>query len=306
MTSLPATVADATVEAERVIAECREAGAASRLLSCIAATATYDPGTRQVRTYGPLNAALALAHGAGSGWCRSSEDWERDGRTVARIDMAVPILVKGASGMALMRRYPYEATEGDGAVTEPVCGRSCDRRAIEDVLSSGEIDCAGALGMVEAYFGVGDVGSPADWDLDHEGLKSAIARFKAAASAAHRAYEGRGGAYRPRRIEPARALPVPAEILAPAEVLDGEGVLDVGWDDYVRVVKPLINLLAGSYAKGSYDMGQALECFRAAVAEIKGGPSADGACALMRRYLPELAEDCQIEAEIARATEGLR
>jgi len=26
----------------------------------------------------------------------------------------------------------------------------------------------------------------------------------------------------------------------------------------------------------------------------------------MRRYLPELAEDCQLEAEIARATEGLR
>ena len=46
MTSLPTTVADATAEAERVIEECREAGDESRLLSCIAATATYDPGTR--------------------------------------------------------------------------------------------------------------------------------------------------------------------------------------------------------------------------------------------------------------------
>ena len=46
--------------------------------------------------------------------------------------------------------------------------------------------------------------------------------------------------------------------------------------------------------------------FRAAAAEIKGGASAEDACALMRRYLPELAEDCQLEAEIARATEGLR
>ena len=64
MTSLPTTVADATAEAERVIEECREAGDESRLLSCIAATATYDPGTRRVRTYGPLNAALAWAHGA--------------------------------------------------------------------------------------------------------------------------------------------------------------------------------------------------------------------------------------------------
>ena len=63
MTSLPTTVADATAEAERVIEECREAGDESRLLSCIAATATYDPGTRRVRTYGPLNAALAWAHG---------------------------------------------------------------------------------------------------------------------------------------------------------------------------------------------------------------------------------------------------
>ena len=72
------------------------------------------------------------------------------------------------------------------------------------------------------------------------------------------------------------------------------------------VVKPLINLLAASYAKGGYDAGCALECFRAAAAEIKGGASAEDACALMRRYLPELAEDCQLEAEIARATEGLR
>ena len=63
MTSLPTTVADATAEAERVIEECREAGDESRLLSCIAATATYDPGTRRVRTYGPLNAALAWAPG---------------------------------------------------------------------------------------------------------------------------------------------------------------------------------------------------------------------------------------------------
>jgi|GEM_PF-141787 len=102
------------------------------------------------------------------------------------------------------------------------------------------------------------------------------------------------------------ALPVPAEVLAPSEVLDGEGVLDAGWDGYVRVVKPLINLLAASYAKGGYDAGCALECFRAAAAEIKGGASAEDACALMRRYLPELAEDCQLEAEIARATEGLR
>ena len=89
-------------------------------------------------------------------------------------------------------------------------------------------------------------------------------------------------------------------------MLDGEGVLDAGWDGYVRVVKPLINLLAASYAKGGYDAGCALECFRAAAAEIKGGASAEDACALMRRYLPELAEDCQLEAEIARAMEGLR
>lgn len=306
MTSLPTTVADATAEAERVIEECREAGDESRLLSCIAATATYDPGTRRVRTYGPLNAALAWAHGAGSGWCRPAEDWERDGRAVARADMAVPVLVRGASGMALMRRYPYEATEGDGAVTEPVCGLSCDRRAVEDILSSDEIDCAGAYGMVEAYFGMGDVVAPAGGGLGQEGMKEVIASFKAAASAVHRAYEGRGGSYRPRRIEPARPLPVPAEVLAPSEVLDGEGVLDAGWDGYVRVVKPLINLLAASYAKGGYDAGCALECFRAAAAEIKGGASAEDACALMRRYLPELAEDCQLEAEIARATEGLR
>ena len=306
MTSLPTTVADATAEAERVIEECREAGEESRLLSCIAATATYDPGARRVRTYGPLNAALAWAHGAGSGWCRPAEDWERDGRAVARADMAVPVLVKGASGMALMRRYPYEATEGDGAVTEPVCGLSCDRRAVEDILSSGEIDCAGAYGMVEAYFGMGDVVAPAGGGLGQEGMKEVIASFKAAASAVHRAYEGRGGSYRPRRIEPARPLPVPAEVLAPSEVLDGEGVLDAGWDGYVRVVKPLINLLAASYAKGGYDAGCALECFRAAAAEIKGGASAEDACALMRRYLPELAEDCQLEAEIARAMEGLR
>lgn len=53
MTSLPTTVADATAEAERVIEECREAGDESRLLSCIAATATYDPGTRRVRLTGP-------------------------------------------------------------------------------------------------------------------------------------------------------------------------------------------------------------------------------------------------------------
>ena len=235
MTSLPTTVADATAEAERVIEECREAGDESRLLSCIAATATYDPGTRRVRTYGPLNAALAWAHGAGSGWCRPAEDWERDGRAVARADMAVPVLVRGASGMALMRRYPYEATEGDGAVTEPVCGLSCDRRAVEDILSSGEIDCAGAYGMVEAYFGMGDVVAPAGGGLGQEGMKEVIASFKAAASAVHRAYEGRGGSYRPRRIEPARPLPVPAEVLAPSEVLDGEGVLDAGWDGYVRV-----------------------------------------------------------------------
>ena len=303
---MPTTVADATAEAERVIEECREAGDESRLLSCIAATATYDPGTRRVRTYGPLNAALAWAHGAGSGWCRPAEDWERDGRAVARADMAVPVLVRGASGMALMRRYPYEATEGDGAVTEPVCGLSCDRRAVEDILSSGEIDCAGAYGMVEAYFGMGDVVAPAGGGLGQEGMKEVIASFKAAASAVHRAYEGRGGSYRPRRIEPERPLPVPAEVLAPSEVLDGEGVLDAGWDGYVRVVKPLINLLAASYAKGGYDAGCALECFRAAAAEIKGGASAEDACALMRRYLPELAEDCQLEAEIARATEGLR
>lgn len=230
-------------------------GDESRLLSCIAATATYDPGTRRVRTYGPLNAALAWAHGAGSGWCRPAEDWERDGRAVARADMAVPVLVRGASGMALMRRYPYEATEGDGAVTEPVCGLSCDRRAVEDILSSGEIDCAGAYGMVEAYFGMGDVVAPAGGGLGQEGMKEVIASFKAAASAVHRAYEGRGGSYRPRRIEPARPLPVPAEVLAPSEVLDGEGVLDAGWDGYVRVVKPLINLLAASYAKGGYDAG---------------------------------------------------
>ena len=208
--------------------------------------------------------------------------------------------------MALMRRYPYEATEGDGAVTEPVCGLSCDKRAVEDILSSGEIDCAGAYGMVEAYFGMGDVVAPAGGGLGQEGMKGVIASFKAAASAVHRAYEGRGGSYRARRIEPARPLPVPAEVLAPSEVLDGEGVLDAGWDGYVRVVKPLINLLAASYAKGGYDAGCALECFRAAAAEIKGGASAEDACALMRRYLPELAEDCQLEAEIARAMEGLR
>ena len=172
---MPTTVADATAEAERVIEECREAGEESRLLSCIAATATYDPGARRVRTYGPLNAALAWAHGAGSGWCRPAEDWERDGRAVARADMAVPVLVKGASGMALMRRYPYEATEGDGAVTEPVCGLSCDKRAVEDILSSGEIDCAGAYGMVEAYFGMGDVVAPAGGGLGQEGMKGVIA-----------------------------------------------------------------------------------------------------------------------------------
>ena len=31
-----------------------------------------------------------------------------------------------------------------------------------------------------------------------------LTTIKAAASAVHRAYEGRGGSYRPRRIEPAR------------------------------------------------------------------------------------------------------
>lgn len=46
MTSLPTTVADATAEAERVIEECREAGDESRLLSCIAATATYESRAR--------------------------------------------------------------------------------------------------------------------------------------------------------------------------------------------------------------------------------------------------------------------
>jgi len=307
MSGLPTTVAGATAEAERVLAECLEAGAGSRLLSCVAVTATYDAAGGAVRTYGPLNAALAWAHGAGSSWCRSAEDWERDGRSVARKEMAVPVLVKSGDGMALLRRYPYEATEGGGAVTEPVNGRSCERRIVDDILSAGEVDLSGTLGMVEAYFGVGDVSAPADaggWGQDD--LKRAIACFKASASAAHRAYEGRGGAYRPRRIEPAKPLPVAAEVLAPAEVTDGAGVMEASWEGYAGTVKPLINLLASCYARGSYDAGYALECFRAAAAEVKRDASFEDACALMRRYLPELAEDCLLETEIARAMEGLR
>ena len=68
MTSLPTTVADATAEAERVIEECREAGDESRLLSCIAATATYDPGTRRVRTYGPRTGRGTAAPSPGPTW----------------------------------------------------------------------------------------------------------------------------------------------------------------------------------------------------------------------------------------------
>lgn len=307
MTGLPTTVAEAVAEAEGIVAGCREAASARGLLACIAETATYDQAARQVRTYGPLNAALAWSRNEGSGWCRSAEDWERDGRTVARKEMAVPVLVKSGDGMALLRRYPYEATEGGGAVTEPVNGRSCDRRAAEECLEACEADLAGSFGMVEAYFGVGTVRVPEGAaPLGQDGLKRAIAAFKSAAAKVHSAYEGRGGSYRPRRIEPATPLPVPAEELAPAEVTAGRGTIDVGWDDYAATVKPLISMLAGSYATGRYDAGCALECFHAAMAEIERGASDEDGRALMRTYLPELAEDCQVEAEVARAMEGLR
>lgn len=304
---MPTTVADAVAQAGGIIAACQQAGAASGLLACIAETATYDPSTHQVRTYGPLNAALAWKYNTGSGWCRSAEDWERDGRSVERKEMAVPVLVKGAEeGMVLLRRYPYEATEGAAAVTEPVNGRSCDRLLVEDALEAckggGLVD---AQGMVEAYFGIGKVRATNAEKLSQAELQSAIAQFKSSAAKVHLAYEGRGGAYRPRRIEAATALPVAAEMLAPAEVTEGTEMVSVGWDDYAARVKPLISLLADSWAKGRYDAERALKCFSAVAAEIGGSSGEDGRD-LMRTYLPELAEDCQVEAEIARAMEGLR
>ena len=107
-----------------------EAGDESRLLSCIAATATYDPGTRRVRTYGPLNAALAWATARDpAGAVRP-----RTGRGTAAPSPGPiwpsPSLVRGAPGWpscdATRTRRP-RATGGDGARMRPLV-RQAGRR----------------------------------------------------------------------------------------------------------------------------------------------------------------------------------
>ena len=140
-----------------------------------------------------------------------------------------------------------------------------------------------------------------------EGMKEVIASFKAAASAVHRAYEGRGGSYRPRAH---RARKAPARPGRGSRTVGGAGRRGragrrLGW---VRARREALDQPAGRQLRErGLRRGCALECFRAAAAEIKGGRLRRTRARWMRRwYLPELAEDRQLEAEIARATEGLR